>query len=283
MPVRVVTDSTADLPSELVHELGIIVVPLNVHFGTETYQDRITISEDDFYRRLLTGQVFPTTSQPSAGAFAEVYQSACGGAPGCSGIVSVHVSAVLSGTMNSALLGRDMAGVSCPMVAVDTQSVSMGEGLTVLAAARAAQAGASFDEVVAVAQKALARVQTRFTLDTLEYLHKGGRLGRAQFFLGSLLNLKPILKVEGEIHPVERVRTRAKAQERLFEFVQGIGQPEEGAVLYSTDRAEAQAFAQRVASHFPEGRLHLARLGPVLGTYAGPGLLGIALLVAEAE
>ncbi len=281
MPVRIVTDSTADLSPELVHELGIIVVPLNVHFGTETYQDRVTISEDDFYRRLLAGQVFPTTSQPSAGAFAEAYQQAA--APGCSGIVSIHLSAALSGTMNSALLGRDMAGVSCPIVVVDTQSVSMGEGLTVLAAARAAQAGASLDEVAAVAQKTLARVQTRFTLDTLEYLHKGGRLGRAQFFLGSLLNLKPILKVEGEVHPVERVRTRAKAQERLFDFVQGMGQLEEGAVLYSTNRDEAQAFAQRVASRFPEGRLHVSRLGPVLGTYAGPGFLGMALLVAEAE
>lgn len=281
MSVRVVTDSTADLPQPMVKELGIVVIPLNVHFGTETYLDRVTISENEFYRRLLQGRVFPTTSQPSAGAFAEVYQSTYGGAPDCSGIVSIHISSLVSGTINSALLGRDTAGVNCPIEVVDTQSVSMGEGLTVLAAARAAQAGASFGEVVEVARHTLARVQTRFTLDTLEYLHKGGRIGRAQFFLGTLLSFKPILRFEGEVHPVERVRTRSRAQERLFEFVQGAGRLEEGAILYSTNRDEAETFKERVSSFFPPGKLHLARLGPVLGTYTGPGLLGVAYLVAE--
>ena len=278
MPVRIVTDSTADLPSKLAEELGITVVPLNVHFGTESYEDRVTITEEEFYQRLLQGPIFPTSSQPSAGAFAETYQRL---APQSSGIVSIHVSSLLSGTINSALVGRDSAGVGCPIEIVDTSSVSMGEGLTVLAAARAAQSGASFEEVVEVARRTLARVQTRAVFDTLEYLRRGGRAGRAQVFLGTLLGVKPIVKIEGEVHPIERVRTRGKAHERLRDFVQSAGRLEEGAVLYSTDRDEAEAFGERIASLFPSGQLHLARLGPVVGTYAGPGLLGVAILTAE--
>lgn len=278
MTVRVVTDSTADLPPHLVESLGITVVPLNIHFGQERYRDRIDITEDEFYERLLTGSVFPTTTQPSPGAFVEVYRRL---AEETDAIISIHIAAKLSGTLNSTELARGMLEGDCRIELVDTLSVSMGEGMTVLAAARAAQAGAGLDEVLAVAQDALSRVRILVVLDTLEYLQRGGRIGRAQAFLGSLLNVKPILTVQdGEFHPVARVRTRSRAIERLYEFVRGFPKVEELSVVYSTGREDAEAFFQRLEDVCPPERFHLARFGPVLGTHAGPRALAVGVVVA---
>ena len=275
MPVRVVTDSTADLPLEVAAELGIVVVPLNVHFGDQAFQDGVDLSADEFYQRLVASPRLPTTSQPSVGAFLETYQPLQEGAEG---IVSVHISAKLSGTCNSALQAREQLAGSPPIEVVDTQQASMGIGLVAMAAARAARAGAGFTDVVEEARRALQQVRVLFLVDTLEYLAKGGRIGKAAALLGSMLSIKPLLELrEGEVHPLERVRTRARAVGRLSELVQETAPLQEIAVLHTTTPEEAQALESRLAPLAPEGGTMIGRLGSVVGTYAGPGLLGVGL------
>ena len=273
MTVRVVTDSTADLPPEMAAELGIDVVPLNVHFGTDTYRDNIDLSADEFYQRLVSSPRPPTTSQPSVGAFLEVYQKALGEADG---IVSVHISAKLSGTWNSAVQAREQVDDSSRVQVVDTQQASMGLGWVAVAAAKAAQAGASLDEVASAAKSACEQVRVIFLVDTLEYLQKGGRIGKAQAMFGSVLAIKPLLTLQdGEVHPMERVRTRGKGVARLVQLVQEAAPLQSLAVLYTTTEDEAHALAERLRPCVPSGQVIVGRLGTVVGTYAGPGLLGV--------
>ncbi len=273
MTVRVITDSTADLPSEMAAELGIEVVPLNVHFGTDTFRDGIDLSADEFYERLVASPRPPTTSQPSVGAFLEVYQKALEGADG---VVSVHISAKVSGTWNSAVQAREQLSDSSKVTVVDTGQASMGLGWVAVAAARAAQAGASMDEVASEARSAAEQVRVLFLVDTLEYLQKGGRIGKAQAMFGSVLAIKPILTIqEGEVHPLERVRTRGKGVARLVQLVQEAAPLQSMAVLYTTTEDEARALAERLGPCVPSGQVIVGRLGTVVGTYAGPGLLGV--------
>ena len=273
MTVRVITDSTADLPPEMAAELGIEVVPLNVHFGTDTFRDGIDLSADEFYERLVASPRPPTTSQPSVGAFLEVYQKALEGADG---VVSVHISAKVSGTWNSAVQAREQLSDSSKVTVVDTGQASMGLGWVAVAAARAAQAGASMDEVASLARSAAEQVRVLFLVDTLEYLQKGGRIGKAQAMFGSVLAIKPILTIqEGEVHPLERVRTRGKGVARLVQLVQEAAPLQSMAVLYTTTEDEARALAERLGPCVPSGQVIVGRLGTVVGTYAGPGLLGV--------
>ena len=275
MTVRVITDSTADLPPEMAAELGIEVVPLNVHFGTDTFRDGIDLSADEFYQRLVASPRPPTTSQPSVGAFLEVYQKALEEADS---IVSVHISAKLSGTWNSAVQAREQLDDPSRVQVVDTGQASMGLGWVAVAAARAAQAGASLDDVAGVARSTAEQVQVLFLVDTLEYLQKGGRIGKAQAMFGSVLSIKPLLTIqEGEVHPLERVRTRAKGVARLVQLVQEAAPLQTMAVLYTTTEDEARALAERLRPCVPSGEVVVGRLGTVVGTYAGPGLLGVGM------
>ncbi|HEX76862.1 MAG TPA: DegV family protein [Dehalococcoidia bacterium] len=275
--VKIVTDSTSDLPAQLAQELGITVVPLHVHFGEEVYRDGIDMTTDDFYRRLTTSPTLPKTSAPSPGAFHEVYtQLAREG----EAIFSIHISSNLSATYEAARLGS--GGLDCPISIVDSQSASMGCGLLAIMAAKAAGEGASLEEVVELVGKAIPRTLLFGLLDTLEYLHKGGRIGKAQAFLGTMLKVKPMLAVRGgEVLPVERVRSRPKAIDRLCEMIQGFGSISEMAVLHNTTPEEAETLAQRLSPTFPQERMYRAKFGPVMGTYVGPGSLGVALVGAE--
>lgn len=280
MAVRVVTDSTSDLPPQVAQELGVVVVPLNVHFGTEQYRDGIDISADEFYRRLIQGSVFPTTSQPSPGTFLETYNAL---AEETDEIISIHFSSKLSRTFDSALLAKQDVKKPCQIEVVDSKQASMGIGLVVIAAARAAQGGASLSEVVEVSTNAVDGIRTFFTCDTLEYLRKGGRIGKVSAFLGSLLNIKPILTVkDGEAHPLERVRTRSKALDRLYELVANLSNIADMTLAYSTNQEDADKLAQRLSAHFPIERMYKARFGPVLGTHIGPGAVGVAVRLEEA-
>ncbi|MFH1560297.1 MAG: DegV family protein [Chloroflexota bacterium] len=275
MAVKVVTDSTADLPPALAKELGITVVPLNVHFGTEVYRDGVEILPDEFYRRLATSARLPTTSQPTVGDFLRSYQEL---AETTDEIVSIHISAKLSGTLNSANQAREQYQGECRIEIVDSQQGSLGLGMVAIAANQAAQRGASVDEVVEAAQLAIPRVLFFGLVDTLECLEKGGRIGKAQAFIGSLLRIKPLLIVrDGECHPLGRARTRAKGIERLCELVQEHMPLEDLAVVYTTTPDDAQALAQRLRPFLPDGEVFLSQIGPVVGTYLGPGALGIAL------
>jgi len=276
MVVRVVTDSTSDLPSDVAERLGITVVPLNVHFGSEVYKDGVDMSADTFYERLTNGLVLPKTSQPSIGDFAEVYERLGRGADA---IVSIHISSQLSGTYNSAIQATREASVTCRVEVVDTLRASMSVGITAMIAARAASDGASVDEVASIAREAYKRSECIFMLETLEYLEKGGRIGKAKALLGSLLRIRPMLRIDGEVHELGKERSRRRGISRLQEVARGFSPIDELAVIYSTTPDDALAVSQNLSDLLPEGTEPIvARVGPVVGTYAGPGVVGIGVL-----
>jgi len=279
--VRVVTDSTADLPVEVAQELDIAVVPLLVLFGDEVYRDGVDLSTDEFFQRLTTSPVLPTTSQPSVGAFQETYARV---AAETKEIVSVHISARVSGTCESALQASESLSGSPRIEVVDSRSTSMGLGFQVMAAARAARAGASLEEVAAVARSVGRRHLLLALLETLEYLRRGGRIGRAQAYLGSVLNLKPLLTLsDGEVHPVARVRTRTRALDQMFQRAMAHGDIEQVAVIHGTTPDDADMLAQRVREHLSDVPVHVGRLGPALGVHGGPGIIGMVVVRAEKD
>ncbi len=257
------------------------VIPLNVHFGTEAYRDGVEISGDEFYNRLVSSPRLPTTSQPSVGDFLQLYQEL---GQTTDELVSVHISTKLSGTLNSATQAREQYDGPCRIEVVDSQQACMGLGLVATAAARAASRGASAEEVVQEVHRAIPQVEFFGLLDTLEYLEKGGRIGKAQAFVGSLLRVKPILGViDGECHPVERARTRGKGIDRLCELVQEHMPMEDLAVVHTTTPEEAQELANRLQPYLPEGEVLISQVGPVVGTYLGPRALGVALRGRDAS
>jgi DegV family protein with EDD domain len=279
MTVRVVTDSTADLPSEVVQELGITVIPLPVLFGDEVYRDGVDLSSEEFFERLTTSPVLPTTSQPSVGVFLETYRKL---AAETDEIVSIHITARSSGTCESALQASRSLGGSARIEVVDSQTASMGIGFQAIAAARAARAGASLDEVAAAARSVCRRVHTLALLETLEYLRRGGRIGRAQAFLGSVLNLKPLISIrDGVVHPVARVRTRARALDQMLRYCMAYGDLEDVAILHGTTPEDAESLAQRIREQQPDVPIYVGRLGPALGVHGGPGIIGIVFVEAE--
>lgn len=275
MGVKIVTDSTADLPPEVAQAWGITVVPLNVHFGDEVFLDGVTITPDQFYHRLTTSPVLPKTSQPSVSSFLECYRRLL---PGAEGIVSIHISSRLSGTYSTALLAREELGETpCPIEVIDTPVASIALGLVALHAARLASRGAGLQEVVQGVRRRMGEVTLLGMVDTLEYLEKGGRIGRATAFLGSLLQVKPIITIrEGTVHPVERVRTRPRGIQRLAEMVASSAPVDDLTVIHSTTPQEAGELARRLRPYSAQGDVMVARFGPVVGTYLGPGALGVA-------
>ena len=277
MTVSIVTDSLADLPADLVQALGISVVPLTVNFGLESFRDSVDIDSQQFFAQLVSDATMPKTSQPSVGDFAEVYTKL---ASGGNDILSIHASGKLSGTINSATqASKDVQGVGIQVI--DTLNASLGEGLVALAAARLANSGAALDAVADAARNAVSKLNLYFVLDTLEYLQKGGRIGKAQQLFGTLLSIKPILTLhDGEVHPLERVRTRAKAVQRMREIVEAGGPYAEAAVLHATTPQEMEALASFVQPLAPNTPVIRGTIGPIIGTYTGPGVLGVATLRA---
>ncbi len=279
MTVRIVTDSTCDLPPAEVDRYGITVVPLSVFFGDEGFLDGMDITASDFYDRMVSFKGLPRTSQPSVELFQDAYLSLAG--EGVE-IVSIHVSSKLSGTLNAASVAREVVKHEVHVDLLDSYNVSLGLGLIVLEAARTAQAGASVPEVVAAARRAMDRVSVHVVVDTLEYLQKGGRIGRARSLLGSVLSIKPIIRVEdGEVAPFERVRTRSKAVERMFELASNMPRAKEMFIGCSGDDTDALALIERLRPLLPHTDLKLGYLGPVVGVYTGPNALGIAALERE--
>lgn len=278
MPVHIVTDSTCDLPRQLAEEFGITVVPLTVSFGDEAHLDGVDIGADEFYERLAASPGLPRTSQPSVERFRQVYQSLGPGAE----IVSIHLSARLSGTLNSASIAREQLEGEVRVELVDSGTVSLGLGVVVLEAATMAQKGATFEEVVAAAHAAAERVKVIAMVDTLEYLRRGGRIGRARSLLGSLLSIKPIVHVDdGEVAPLERVRTRGRAVERLYELATADTTAKRVFVGSGGNREEAEQFLERLRPALPATELLLGQIGPVVGVHAGPNVLGIAVQAGD--
>ena len=280
MAVRVVTDSVSDLPRDIADDLGITIVPANVHFGTQVFKDGVDLTTDEFFERLFDGPDFPTTSQPSVGEFADAYRRV---AEDADAIVSVHVSSKVSGTFNSAVQGAEAADVSCSIEVLDTLQASMGVGLVAMAAARVANSGGSVEEVVEVANSGIARSQCVALLDTLEYLQRGGRIGKARALVGTLLKIKPLIAVQdGEVHDFAKERTRRKAVARLERAARDFSPLASASVMYSTTRDEADSLAESIRPLMAGGEDPLvARFGPALGTYVGPDSLGLTVLSAE--
>jgi DegV family protein with EDD domain len=275
MAVKIITDSSADLPDQLAEEMGISVIPLYVRFGDEVHRDRVDITEDEFYRRLEHDPIHPVTIQPGPQDFLELYQRL---APDVDGIVSIHISGKLSGTCNSALMAKEMMEAECPVEVVDSQAVTMGLGLIVLAAAQAAKAGESLDKVVEAVNQVIPKIRLLALFDTLKYLLLGGRIGKAKALLGSILNVKPMISLkDGEVVPAGQVRTRPKGIDKLFDFVKDTANIQDLAVVYSTTPDEAQELAERIGSVFDRKKVRIARLGPVLGVHMGPRVLIVAI------
>jgi DegV family protein with EDD domain len=273
MPVAIVTDSTCDLPHETVEELQIRVVPLTVHFDEAEELDGPDLDLNAFYARLRAFPGVPQTSQPSVERFLEAYDAV---GSETEDVVSIHISSKMSGTLNSASVARERMTGRMHIDLIDSYNVSLGLGAVVLEAAEAAARGASRAEVADTARRAVARVHVIAAVDTLEYLRRGGRIGRATSFLGSLLSIKPLLHVDqGEMAPFERVRTRARAVERLAELAVEDQTISRLFVAATGDDAAAAELADRVRPLLPHTDVRLGRIGPIVGVHGGPGLIGI--------
>ncbi len=277
MTVRIVTDSTADLPQAITSDLNIEVVPLKIHWEDTTYLDGVDLHPEEFFEKLPSAVSLPTTSQPTPGEFESVYRRLSE----AEGIVSIHLSGKLSGTIQSAELAQREVRDGPDIVIVDSLAASLGLGLVAIAAAEAARDGASLSEVAALARSLVSRVHIVFLVDTLKYLEKGGRIGKAQAFLGTLLSVKPILTVrDGEVHPLERVRTMGRAMDRFTDLLASFPNPERQAVMHTTSPTEAEALARRLKPRSPDRDVLVSRIGPVLGTYLGPGAIGAVVIEA---
>jgi DegV family protein with EDD domain len=278
--VAVVTDSTVYFPREALGDLNIPVIPLWLLWGDERFRDGVDIDPPTFYRRLQESKDFPTTSQPSAGEFEDFFRKAGADADA---IVGIFISSKLSGTVPNA----QAAQAQLPELSiriVDSLTTSMSMGFIVLAAARAAAAGKSVDEVVAVAEQVRDQVRVLFTVDTLEYLHRGGRIGGAKRLLGTALNIKPLLHLEhGAIEPVGQVRTKRKAVARMLDIAEeqsGGKQIVEASALYIGDPAAGDAIAEQIRERFGISTVYSTTVSPAIGTHVGPGTVGVAFRVA---
>jgi DegV family protein with EDD domain len=276
MAVKIVTDSVADMPSQVVEELGITVIPLNVRFGEEVYRDGIDLTAEQFYHKLEHSEILPVTSVPSPAAFAEAYDKLV---EETDEILVITLSARLSGTYDVALQSVGLMKRKCRVEIVDSQWAVMAEGFIVMAAARAAEAGASLDELLDITHRNMQRVDIRAAFDTLDYLKRGGRIGAAQALLGSILKVNPIVTLrDGVVHPVGREHSRAKAIDHLYHFAMSFSHIEEMAVEDAACPDDAELLVEWLGSIFPKERVYRSKATPVISTHTGPGLLLVAVL-----
>ena len=278
MAVTVVTDSSCDLPHELVQQWGIHVVPCGISFGDRAYRDGVNIDREEFYRLLTSSTDMPATSQPTAADFLEVYTPLMQEGRE---VVSVHLSAKLSATLNSATQAKKALGEDSPIELLDSQQTSMGLGLIALEAAKLASQGATSQQVTARVEQMRPQTSVFALLDTMEYVRRGGRASRAQSFLASALQIKPILTInDGETYPVSRPRTRKKGLDELAAIVQARTPLEQAAVMYSTEPEDAEALTRRIAAIIGMDVIH-TRFGAVLGAHLGTRAVGLALTRAS--
>jgi len=276
MTVKIITDSAADLPAGVASNLGIMVVPLNVRFGTDVYRDGIDLTNEQFYQRLKQSKVLPTTSVPAPNAFAEAYDKL---AQETNEILVITLSSKLSATYEVALQSIGLMKGKCRVKVIDSRWAIMAQGLIVIAAAKAANDGASLDEVIKITQETISRVDFRATFDTLEYLLRGGRIGRAQAFLGSILKMNPIIGIrDGEVFPFARERSRGKAIDHLYKFATSFSHIDGMAIEDATTPQDAEKLIERLSNKFPRERIYRSNVTPVVGTHTGPGLLIVTIM-----
>ena len=275
MKVRIVTDSTCDLPDELIKQYRIEVAHTYINVGEISYIDGVDLSREQFYERIATFSQHPSTAAVSPGIFSEIYEKLA--QEGVQEILSIHISSKLSAFCNHARLGANSAD-SVAVHVVDSQTVSMGLGLLVMLAARAAEAGQSAEQIVAMLAERIPRTRVYAGVDTLEYLRRGGRISWGKASLGTLLSIKPILEVKNGIaEPSVQVRTRKKILPKLLELIVPLLPLEMLAIIYSGDRESAEQLYSELSAYFPPGEPPLMTIiGPAVGVHTGPNVLGFA-------
>jgi DegV family protein with EDD domain len=277
--IALVTDSTASMPKALVDQYKIIVAPQILIWGEENFEDGVNITPSEFYTRLKKTTVMPTTTQVTVAKFHEIYESLLAQDYQ---ILTIIISAKLSGTLNSALQAREMMPAGAPIEIIDSNSTAMGLGFHVVTVARALEQGATFAECVALAQKAKDHTGIFFAVDTLEFLHRGGRIGGATRFLGTMLNFKPILELrDGRVEAIERVRTRGKSLSRIVELaVEQIGSrtPIRLSTLHANAPDDAKLVMQEASDKLHPIESVFSEVSPVVGVHAGPGVVGLVYM-----
>jgi DegV family protein with EDD domain len=276
MAVRIFSDSIADLPSSIVEELGITVVPLIIGFEGMEYRDGVDLTAAELYERLKTSPVVPSTSAPPPSAFLRVFEELAGET---GEILAITLASKLSGTYESARQGKALFNKQARVEVLDSQTATIAEGFVVMEAARAARAGASLEQVMRAAREAIPRTALLATFDTLKYLQRGGRIGAAKVFLGSLLKINPLITLQnGLVVPAGSTRSRAKAISALVEFVEGYDPIEELAVGNAACPEDAEALIEGLSAVFPRQRIHRHGMTPVIGAHTGPGLLVVSVM-----
>jgi DegV family protein with EDD domain len=277
--IALVTDSTSYLPPELVQRYQIAVAPLVLIWGSEAFEDGVDIQPAEFYARLKTATVMPTTSQVTIPKFAEIFQKLLD--QECQ-ILAMLISEKLSGTINSAVQAKSLLPAGAPIEIFDSKATAMALGFQVLAVAKAIEQGASLPEALKVAEQAAKSTGVVFAVDTLEFLYRGGRIGGGARFLGTALNFKPILELrDGKVEALERVRTRSKSLDRLIELVEqqvGGRTPLRLASLNANVSEEAHALLEKAAARLGAIEKYDTELSPTIGTHAGPGTIGLAYM-----
>ncbi len=276
----VVTDSTAYIPPEYIQKHNISIAPLVLIWGEETFEDGVDIRPDEFYSRLKTAKVMPSTSQATPATMHSIFQPLVDQGMD---VLGIFLSSKFSGTMQSALQAKETMGNAAEKITlVDSQSTAMALGFQVLAAAKAMESGASIKDAAAMTEKAHQKTGLFFAVDTLEFLHRGGRIGGAQRFIGSALNLKPILALrDGRVEGVERIRTKSKAHNRILEL---IAEQVKGkanirlAAVHANAAEEARTLLNRASQELSPTETIFTDLSPVVGTHAGPGTVGLAFM-----
>ena len=276
MGIEIVTVSSSDISQQLANEMGITVIPHEIVFGDKTYTDGVDILSDEFYKRLKESPEIPTTSAVTTGPFAQVFNSL---AEKTDEILCIVLSSGLSMTCDAAVKAKEEVkkqGVRIEVI--ETLGVAGGVGLLVLEARKAVKAGETLDTIVEMIKRDVPRCYVRICLDTLKYLQKGGRIGRVQALMGSVLNIKPILESRGEFHPIGRVRSHAKVLEHLYDYIGSFKTIKAMALQYTDNRASVEALADRVSKFFPREQIHIWPLTPVCGTHAGPGSIVASII-----
>lgn len=276
VPVKIVTDSACDLDDSVIAELGITMVPLSIRFGSEEFVDRVNLSPQQFYDKMATSSTLPETSAPAPGAFEQAFRAALDG--GADGVLCINLSGKLSATIQSAQnAARSMP--DAPIRIVDSLTVTGGLGSMVAAAARAARDGASLDDIAATVEEMVPRTRVFGALDTLDNLKKGGRIGGAQAFLGSLLSIKPLIEIrDGVVHEAGKPRTRGKAIRQLVERIKEAGEVENVYVLHGM-APDAQELIDLVAEVVPRDEITTGIIGATIGTHGGPRVAGVTFQV----
>jgi DegV family protein with EDD domain len=276
MTVRVITDSLSDVPADVAKELDITIIPIGVIFGGINYRDGVDITSEQFYDKLASSKVLPTTIVPPLGRFAETYDKV---AEETGDILVITNSRKLSASYDTALLAKERMQKKCRVEVIDSQTAVLAQGLLIIAAAKEAKEGAKLDRIMEGVASNIPRAHSRMAFDTLEYLRQGGRIGKAKTYLGTMLKVNPVLGIrDGEVYPFARGHSRARALDSLYDFAAGFSHVDEIGVEDATTPDETGELAQRLEARFPGQRIYRSRVSPAVGVHVGPRVVGVAVL-----